>query len=74
MRINEAMIKLAFHGLVLKNYDGDYCVNYKHGSGATAYYTSDIEDAVERGVAMAREREQKVVGRRNKALEQQVQS
>lgn len=32
----------------------EYCVNYKGGSEATAYYTSDLGDALKAGVAMSR--------------------
>lgn len=35
---------------------GEYRVNYKGGTEATAYYATDLKDAVETGIVMARQR------------------
>lgn len=65
MTVNEAMAKLASAGMVIKNQDGEYRVNFKHGFEATAYYTDDLTDAVGTGLDMARRRDNKTVERRN---------
>src|SRR5262245_18350312 len=36
---------------------GDYRVNFRDGNETTAYYTNDLEDAVNTAVEMARKRE-----------------
>jgi hypothetical protein len=36
---------------------GDYRVNFRDGNETTAYYTTDLEDAVNTAVEMARKRE-----------------
>ena len=36
---------------------GKYRVNFRNGNESTAYYTDDLEDAVNAAVAMARKRE-----------------
>ena len=42
-------------GLVLRKVrSGDYCVKFRDGNEATAYYTDDLEDAVNAAVRMAR--------------------
>jgi hypothetical protein len=42
-------------GLTLcKVRSGDYCVKFRDGNEATAYYTDDLEDAVNAAVRMAR--------------------
>ena len=35
---------------------GDYRVNFRDGNETTAYYTTNLEDAVKTAVAMARKR------------------
>ena len=35
---------------------GKYRVNFRDGNGTTAYYTDDLEDAVNTAVEMARKR------------------
>jgi hypothetical protein len=42
-------------GLTLRKVrSGDYCVKFRDGNEATAYYTDDLEDAVNAAVRMAR--------------------
>jgi hypothetical protein len=50
-----AAYKAKLHGLgvSLSMYLGDYCVNYANGSPNTAFYTSDIEEALRVGLIMA---------------------
>jgi hypothetical protein len=36
---------------------GDYRVNFRDGNETTAYYTDDLEDAINTAVGMARRRE-----------------
>ena len=36
---------------------GDYCVNFRDGNQTTAYYTGNLEDAVDAAVEMARRRD-----------------
>lgn len=40
-------------GIVIRKRDGEYRVNFKGGSEATAYYTDDIQDALDTGKMMA---------------------
>ena len=34
------------YGCTLRHDNGEYRVNFRNGSEATAYYTNDIEDAI----------------------------
>jgi len=44
-------------GLTLRNVrSGDYRVNFRDGNETTAYYTDNLEDAVNTAVEMARKR------------------
>lgn len=43
-------------GIILTRRDGEYRVNYRGGKEATAYYTTDVEDAYHTGLAMVEER------------------
>lgn len=67
--VKEAQSLLQNHGLVLKVVDGDYVVNYRHGSAATEVSSDCLEDAVAIGVAEAQRREAREVGRRNRSVE-----
>jgi len=74
LTVQKAQQQLAALGLVIKNYDGDYCVNYRHGSSSTAYYSASLEETFAYGVKMA-QRNEKALGRWVKAFEQlRVQS
>jgi len=42
-------------GLTVKLSDGEYRVNFIGGREGTAYYTADISDAFDTGIAMAKE-------------------
>ena len=45
-------------GLTLRQLcSGDYRVNFRHGNETTAYYTNNLEYAVNTAVAMARKRQ-----------------
>jgi hypothetical protein len=39
---------------------GDYCVKFPDGSGSMAYYTDNLEDAVNVAVAVVRKRERRI--------------
>lgn len=47
-KVNISITSLPWHN--------EYRVNYKRGREATAYYTSDLEDAYHTGLVMAREK------------------
>jgi hypothetical protein len=57
MTIKEAIKELQNIGIVLTKSVGEFRVNFRGGSEATAYYTNDLEDAVETGKSMKRERQ-----------------
>lgn len=42
-------------GITLTRREGEYRVNFKGGPERTAYYTNDLEDAIQTGRAMSRE-------------------
>ena len=46
--------ELAAHGVRLTARPGEYCVNFRNGSEATAYVTDDLTDAIEHGRTLAR--------------------
>lgn len=72
--VREAQNLLKQHDMVMTFTDGEYRVNYRHGSESTAYYTNDIEDAIITGIKQAEWRIAKEIGRRNKVAEHRVQS
>jgi hypothetical protein len=39
---------------------GDYCVKFPDGNDSTAYYTDNLEDAVNVAVAVVRKREMRI--------------
>src|SRR5262245_211827 len=58
MTLQEAKSIARHLGLTLRKVrSGDYRVNFRDGNGTTAYYTNDLEDAVNTAVEMARKRE-----------------
>lgn len=55
--LKNAKKELAAYGMVITKRDaGEYRVNFKGGQESTAYYTDDIDDAVNTGVVMSRTR------------------
>src|SRR5262245_37909417 len=58
MTLQEAKSIARHLGLTLRHVrSGDYRVNFRDGNDTTAYYTNDLEDAVNAAVEMARKRE-----------------
>src|SRR5262245_42899351 len=58
MTLQEAKSIARHLGLTLRQVrSGDYRVNFRDGNETTAYFTSDLEDAVNTAVEMARKRE-----------------
>ena len=58
MTLQEAKSIARHLGLTLRHVrSGDYRVNFRDGNETTAYYTNDLEDAVNTAVEMARKRE-----------------
>ena len=53
MTQSEVKAKLAAVGISFRGRDNEYRVNYRGGSEATAYYTTDLDDALETGRVMA---------------------
>lgn len=49
MTLEHARIELAQVGVTIRKTDGEYRVNLKGATEATAYYTNDIDDAVQTG-------------------------
>ena len=59
MTLQEAKSIARHLGLTLRELrSGDYRVNFRDGNETTAYYTDDLEDAVNTAVEMARTRGQ----------------
>ena len=57
MTLQEAKSIARHLGLTLRKVrSGDYRVNFRDGNETTAYYTNDLEDAVNAAVEMARKR------------------
>lgn len=55
MTVKEAATTLKAHNVTIKRSEGnEFRVNFKGGKEATAYYTSDLEDAVLTGISMAK--------------------
>jgi hypothetical protein len=58
MTLQEAKSIARHLGLTLRQVrSGDYRVNFRDGNETTAYYTNDLEDAVNTAVEMVRKRE-----------------
>jgi hypothetical protein len=58
MTLQEAKSIARHLGLTLRKVrSGDYRVNFRDGNETTAYYTDNLEDAVNTAVEMARKRE-----------------
>jgi len=54
MVLARARMILRALGIVIRREDGEFRVNFRGGDEATAYYTDDLDDAVETGQDMAR--------------------
>lgn len=50
-----AKLYLRQWNITLSKKDGEYRVNFAGGSESTAYYTNDLEDAIQTGRAMSRQ-------------------
>jgi hypothetical protein len=58
MTLQEAKAIARHLGLTLRKVrSGDYRVSFRDGDETTAYYTDNLEDAINAAVAMARKRE-----------------
>lgn len=57
MTVSKARVALAQEGIQLTSTQfGEYRVNQRGASESTAYYTDDIDDAYQTGLAMANDR------------------
>jgi hypothetical protein len=56
LTVKDVRSHLSFLGLSLRKSDNEYRVNFHRGEEATAYYTTDLLDALDTGVAMDKER------------------
>jgi hypothetical protein len=54
MRLKDARNALRQHDMVLERGGDEYSVNFAGGEAETAYYTNDLEDAVNTGLLMRR--------------------
>ncbi len=54
MTMQQAKVILRAIGVSIRKDDGEYRVNIIGGTELTAYYTSDLEDAVATGKAMSK--------------------
>lgn len=67
MTIKTAKAALADRSITITSRDGEYRVNFKPGFEETAYYTTDLEDAVMTGMAMAHARTMSLIADLNAA-------
>jgi hypothetical protein len=51
--IMQIVDELRARGILITNRAGEWCVNFRGGTDATAYVTDDLQDAFEHGRAMA---------------------
>jgi hypothetical protein len=51
--IMQIVDELRAQGILITNRAGEWCVNFRGGTDATAYVTDDLQDAFEHGRAMA---------------------
>ena len=54
MKLKDARNALRQRDMVLEQDGGEYSVNFAGGEAGTAYYTEDLEDAVNTGISMRR--------------------
>lgn len=52
MTLTQARATLRLRGMTIRKRDDEYRVNFYRGEETTAYYTNDLDDAVDTGVAM----------------------
>lgn len=52
MTLEQVREELGRVGVTIRKRDGEYRVNFRGGKEATAYYTTDLEDALQTGLAM----------------------
>jgi len=57
MNYREAQERLRAMGILMSKRDGRIRLNYSGGGEETAYYTQDLEDAIEAGARMGRSRQ-----------------
>ncbi|AMS43963.1 hypothetical protein FHS67_001965 [Aminobacter aminovorans] len=57
MNYREAQERLRAMGILMSKRDGRIRLNYSGGSEETAYYTQDLEDAIDAGGRMGRSRQ-----------------
>lgn len=51
--VKEAMAFLRQFNMIIRKTDDEFRVNFKGGDEATAYYTTDLEDAIDTAKQMA---------------------
>lgn len=54
LKLKDCQKEATAMGLVLTKTDGEYRINFKGGKEATAYYTDDLEDAMNTGKSMVK--------------------
>jgi hypothetical protein len=54
LSFNIVRTTLMAYNITIRHDDGEYRVNIKAGREATAYYTNDLKDALDTGIAMAK--------------------
>lgn len=54
-RVRDVRKALSAIDIVLNRVGADFRVNFRGGREATAYYTSDLSDALQTGIAMSKE-------------------
>jgi len=74
LTVGEAQNLLREYGMVLTSNEGEYRVNYRHGAESTAYYTDDLDDALNTGIMAAIFLNAKQEARQQRLLEKQVAS
>lgn len=55
LKLKDTQAALRLRGITLRHKDGEYRVNLHGGTEATASYTTDLQDALDTGLAMVRE-------------------
>ena len=54
MTLAQVKAELKQVNVTIRKRDGEYRVNFRGGAEATAYYTNDLDDARQTGLAMRR--------------------
>lgn len=55
--------QLRVYQMSISKRDGEYCVNFHSGAESTAYYTNDIIDARDTGIAMRRQHDRDLIAK-----------